>query len=71
MRDAQKSFFWAAVVMALGSLALGLIVLAGWLSSFQLDKNHASFWDIAVKGVAGLVALLGAAIGFSKYLVVR
>ena len=68
MKDTRKTVYGAALVIAMGFLAVGLIVLAGSFVSFQLDKDHASFWDTAVKAVGGLVALIGAAIAFSKYI---
>jgi hypothetical protein len=68
MKDTRKTVYGAALVIATGCLAVGLIVLAGSFVSFQLDKDHASFWDTAVKAVGGLVALIGAAMAFSKYI---
>jgi hypothetical protein len=67
-KDTRKTVYGAALVVAIGCLALALVVLAGSFVSFQLDKDHASFWDTAVKAVGGLVALIGAAIAFSKYI---
>jgi hypothetical protein len=58
---------------ALIGLVVGVVVLAlllyfsrGSLAAFQLGKEQASFWDIVVKFVGGLVAIVGAIVALSK-----
>jgi hypothetical protein len=60
---------------ALIGLVVGVVVLAlllyfsrGSLATFQLGKEQASFWDIIVKFVGGLVAIVGAFVAISKTL---
>jgi hypothetical protein len=38
-----------------------------WLASLGMGKEQADFWDVAFKGIGGLVAIVGAAVGLSKY----
>jgi hypothetical protein len=59
---------------ALMCLILSLVILTGfiffarnWLTSLSLGKAQADFWDAAFKGIGGLVAIVGATVGLSKY----
>jgi hypothetical protein len=47
-------------------LALFLYVFRSSLAAFQLSKEQAGFWDIIVKFVGGLVAIVGAIVALSK-----
>ena len=56
------------LVIGVFVLALFLYFFRGSLSAFQLSKEQAGFWDIVVKFVGGLVAIVGAIVALSKTL---
>jgi Co/Zn/Cd efflux system component len=54
------------LVAAVLVLTILLYVLRGSFATFHLSKEQADFWDIVVKVVGGLVALIGAIVALSK-----
>jgi hypothetical protein len=63
-----------SVAILLVAIFIGLIGVAGLiilertgLASFRLDKDQVGFWETLIKGVAGLVAIIGATVTVSTY----
>jgi hypothetical protein len=54
------------LVIGVFVLALFLYFFRGSLAAFQLSKEQAGFWDVIVKFVGGLVAIVGAIVALSK-----
>ncbi|CAH2402382.1 hypothetical protein [Mesorhizobium escarrei] len=53
---------------AFGVLILVIaILIAGLLTGFSLDEKQASFWDVVLKAVGGIIALAGAGGAVYKY----
>jgi hypothetical protein len=57
----------AGLIFILVLSSVSVLFFRHWLWSLSLTKDQAAFWDVAFKGIGGVVAVGGAWLALSKY----
>jgi hypothetical protein len=63
----QRRLSLACAFLAFAAGAAFIFFKKDWVSTLALGEKQAAFWDVAFKGTAGIVAIVGAIITISKY----